>query len=399
MTENTIKTADDSLLKVYNRFPVSLKRGEGVYLYDEEGKEYLDFFAGIGVCALGYGDKRYTDALKEQIDLLMHTSNLFYNEKNALAAEKLKKISGMDRVFFTNSGTEAIEGLIKTARKHAYLKDGHTDHNIIAMEHSFHGRSMGALSVTGNPHYREAFEPLIGGVRFAKFNDTDSVKALVDDKTCAILLETVQGEGGVYPAEQEFLEELRRLCDERDILLMFDEIQCGMGRSGDYFAWQGYGVKPDCMALAKAIGNGIPVGAFLMTQKVADSSLVPGDHGTTYGGNPLACAAVNAVLDVFEQDDIIAHVKKVSPYLEKKLLQLKDEFPGLIADVRGRGLIRGIELKIPVGEVVSESRQMGLLVISAEGNVLRLLPPLVTEEKHIDKAVEILQNILEKKAK
>lgn len=389
-----MEECEEHVLRVYNRFPISLHRGEGVYLYDEDGKRYLDMQAGIAVCCLGYGDERYKKALKDQIDLLMHTSNLYYNEPCALAAKKLSQAAGLSRVFFTNSGTEAIEGLIKTARKYAYLRDHHTDHEIIAFEHSFHGRSMGALSVTGNAHYREAFEPMIGNIRFATYNDIDSVKALVNEKTCAILLETIQGEGGIYPADPSFLRELRALCDEKDMLLMLDEIQCGMGRTGSYFAWQDYeGVTPDCMAVAKAIGGGMPVGAFLMSQRVADASLTPGDHGTTYGGNPLACAAVNAVLDIYEEDGIPAHVSQIAPAFEAALDEIASAFPELIRERRGRGLMQGLELKVAPADVVRAAQSRGLLVISAGSNVLRLVPPLVIEKSHVEEMKSILMDV------
>ncbi|MDE6893260.1 MAG: aminotransferase class III-fold pyridoxal phosphate-dependent enzyme, partial [Lachnospiraceae bacterium] len=256
-----IEEAEKALLHAYNRYQVVLDKGEGVYLYDIEGKKYLDFCAGIAVFALGYHNKRYDDALKAQIDKVIHTSNYYYNVPAIEAAKKLKAVSGMDRVFFTNSGAEAVEGAIKAARKYAYLKDGKTDHEIIAMEHSFHGRTMGALSVTGNPKYREAFEPMIGNIRFAKMNDFDSVLANVTEKTCAVILETVQGEGGIFPAKESFLKNIKALCEEKDILLILDEIQCGMGRTGEMFAWQRYGVKPDIMTTAKALGCGVPVGA------------------------------------------------------------------------------------------------------------------------------------------
>ena len=341
-----ISEAEAALLHTYNRYQIVLDHGDGVHLYDTDGKEYLDFVSGIGVFALGYNNKAYNDALKNQIDKIIHTSNYFYNVPAIEAAKKLKKISGMDRVFFTNSGAEAVEGAIKAARKYGYLKDGTTDHEIIAMEHSFHGRTMGALSVTGNPHYREAFEPMIGNVKFATMNDFDSVERLVTDKTCAILLETVQGEGGIYPATEDFLQKIRALCDEKDILLILDEIQCGMGRTGAWFAWQKYGVKPDILTSAKALSCGVPMGAFLMTEHVAQNSLKAGDHGTTYGGNPLAAAATNKVLDLFEENHIIEHVNAVAPYLEQKLEELVAENPHIKAR-RGAGLLQGLEFDIP----------------------------------------------------
>ena len=374
---------DKYLLHTYNRYPIVLERGEGTRLYDENGKEYLDFASGIAVYALGYGNKAFNDRLKEQIDLIMHTSNLYYNEPACIAAKDVCEASKMDRVFFTNSGTEAIEGAIKTARKYAYLKDGMTDHNIIAMEHSFHGRSMGALSVTGNAHYREAFQPGIGNVKFADYNDLSSVEALIDEKTCAVIMETVQGEGGIYPAEDSFIKGVRRLCDERDILLILDEIQCGMGRTGYMFAWEKYGVRPDVVTMAKAIGNGVPVGAFAMTERVAEHSMVPGDHGTTYGGNPFACAAVSEVLRQYKENRLTEHVKELTPYLEAALDGLKEKHD-IVADRRGAGFMQALELKEPCAPVISRAQENGLLVISAGADILRLVPPLIIDKEDID---------------
>ncbi len=386
-----MERAEQVVLHTYNRFPVVLDHGEGVYLYDTEGKAYLDFGAGIAVCALGYGDEAYKEALKRQIDRLMHTSNLYYNEPAMEAGEKLIRASGMSKVFFTNSGTEAIEGAIKAARKYAYLKDQRTDHEIIAMNHSFHGRSMGALSVTGNAHYQEPFKPLLSGIRFADFNDFESVRSQVTDRTCAILMETVQGEGGIYPAEPEFLQKVRALCDEKDILLILDEIQCGMGRTGFLFAWQGYGVQPDIMTCAKALGCGVPVGAFVLNEKTAAASLVPGDHGTTYGGNPFVCAAVSRVFDLFEERKIIEHVREVAPYLEKKLDELTGEYDFLAAR-RGKGLMQGLVVSgRPVGEIVKKALDNGLIVMSAGADVIRLVPPLIITKEHVDEMVEKLK--------
>jgi len=390
---NYIKTAEEALLHTYNRYQIVLEKGEGVYLYDTEGKKYLDFAAGIAVCSLGYGNQKYTETLKKQIDKLTHTSNLFYSVPVANAAKALKEAAQMDRVFFTNSGTEAIEGALKAARKYAYTK-GTGKYEFIAMNHSFHGRSMGAVAVTGNAHYREAFEPLIGGVKFADFNDLESVKAQVTDKTCAIILEPIQGEGGIYPAKQEFLEGLRALCDEQDILLIFDEIQCGVGRSGSMFAWQGYGVKPDIMTIAKAVGNGVPVGAFAMTEKVAEKSLVPGDHGTTYGGNPFVCAAVDSVLQIIKEENLLEHVQSVSKYLEQELDKLVDENE-YVETRRGKGLMQGLVLTKPVGDVIKKAMEEGLIAISAGGNVLRLVPPLIITESHVDEMITKLKMALE----
>ena len=385
-TQEYINTAENELLHTYNRFPLVLDHGEGVHLYDTDGKEYLDFAAGIAVCALGYGNKAYTEALKKQVDTLLHTSNLYYNVPVIEAAKKALAASQMDRIFFTNSGTEAIEGAIKAAKKYAYTRDGHAGHEIIAMQHSFHGRSLGALSVTGNAHYQEPFEPLMPGVRFAEFNNLDSVKAQITNKTCAILMETVQGEGGIYPAEKAFLEGVRALCDENDILLILDEIQCGMGRTGQMFAWQNYGVKPDIMTCAKALGCGVPVGAFFMTQRVADKSLAPGDHGTTYGGNPFVGAAVSAVFDQFEELQILSHVNEVAPYLAEKLDALVKKYDFLTAH-RGMGLMRGLVCTLPVGQVASKALENGLIVITAGSDVLRFVPPLVITKDDVDEMI------------
>lgn len=393
-----IDSAEQELLHTYNRFPVVLDHGKGVYLYDTDGKEYLDFAAGIAVCALGYGNEEYGSALKNQVDQLLHTSNLYYNTPVIEAAGKALKASGMDRIFFTNSGTEAIEGAIKAAKKYAFTRDGHAGHEVIAMEHSFHGRSIGALSVTGNAHYQEPFEPLMPGIKFAKFNDLDSVKALVTDKTCAIIMETVQGEGGIYPAEPAFIEGVRALCDEKDILLILDEVQCGMGRTGKMFAWQHYGVKPDIMACAKALGCGVPVGAFFLTQRVADKSLAPGDHGTTYGGNPFVGAAVSTVFDLFEKNRLLDHVNAVAPYLEKKLDELVAKYDFLSAR-RGKGLMQGVVSTLPVGKVSAKALEHGLIVITAGADVLRFVPPLVIEEKHVDEMIEKLEASLLEVAK
>ena len=394
MMQKYIDEAEKALLHTYNRYQIVLDRGDGVYLYDIDGKKYLDFVSGIAVFALGYNNKEYNDALKAQIDKLLHTSNYYYNVPAIEAARKIKEVSGMDRVFFTNSGAEAVEGALKAARKYAFLKDGRNDHEIIAMNHSFHGRTFGALSVTGNPHYREAFEPMIGNIRFADLNDFDSVLKCVNDKTCAIILETVQGEGGIFPATEEFLTKVRALCDEKDILLILDEIQCGMGRTGYMYAWQKYGIKPDIMTTAKALGCGVPVGAFLMTEKVGANSLVAGDHGTTYGGNPFACAAINKVLDLFKQDNIIENVNEVAPYLEKRLDELKDKYD-FIVDRRGAGLMQGLVFNRPVAEVIGKALEKGLILINAGTEIIRFVPPLVITKENVDDMIEILDSCLE----
>ena len=393
LMKDYIDEAESVLLHTYNRYQVVFDHGDGVHLYDMNGKKYLDFVSGIGVFALGYNNKEYNDALKAQIDKIVHTSNYYYNVPAIEAAKKIKEVSGMNRVFFTNSGAEAVEGAIKTARKYAYLKDGGTDHEIIAMEHSFHGRTMGALSVTGTPKYREAFQPMIGNIKFANLNDIDSVKAQITDKTCAIIMETVQGEGGIHPSDKAFLQEVRKICDEKDILLILDEIQCGMGRTGTMFAWQDYGVKPDVMTSAKALGCGVPVGAFMMTEKVAQNSLVAGDHGTTYGGNPLAGAAICKVFELFEKLDVLNNVKEVSKYLYERLEEVKASCPDIV-DHRGKGFMQGLEFNKPVADIISKALDNGLVLINAGTNIIRIMPPLIITKDNVDEMIEILKKSL-----
>ncbi|MDD7209790.1 MAG: aspartate aminotransferase family protein [Lachnospiraceae bacterium] len=387
-----MEQGEEYILKTYNRYPLVLEKGDGVYLYDMDGKRYLDFAAGIAVFALGYNNKEYNEALKNQIDKILHTSNLYYNRPAIDAAKKIVQTSGMSKVFFTNSGTEAIEGALKVARKYAYLKDPSKDYEFIAMNHSFHGRSQGALSVTGNAHYQDGFVPVEMRAVFADFNDLSDVESKITDKTCGIICEVVQGEGGIYPAKKEFLEGLRKMCDEKDILLIFDEVQCGMGRCGSLYAHDLYGVKPDVLALAKALGCGVPVGAFVTNEK-ASHALVPGDHGTTYGGNPFATAAVCEVFRQFEQKGIVEHVKKVGEYLYEKLEELRGEFP-VITDHRGIGLMQGLEFKKPVGDLINKALNKGLIIISAGSNILRFVPPLVIEKKDVDEMTAILKEAI-----
>lgn len=387
-----MKMTEENLLHTYNRFPITLDRGDGVYLYDTDGKKYLDFMAGIAVSGLGYGNAELKNALKEQIDNLLHSSNLYYNTTCGKAAEALRRASGMDRIFFTNSGAEANEGALKAARKYAWQKKSGR-FEFIAMKDSFHGRTMGALSVTEHPAYREPFEPLIPGVSFAEFNNLESVKKLVNEKTCGIIVEPVQGEGGINTATKEFMTGIRKLCDEEGILMICDEIQCGMARTGEMFAWQLYGTKPDIMTMAKAIGSGVPVGAFAMTKAIAEASLKPGDHGTTYGGNPLACAAVAKTLEIYENQKLAAHVKEVGDYMEEQLKKLVEDYD-CVVEQRGLGLIRGIKLSGPVGEVVKKAMEEGLLIISARSDVIRLVPPLVIEKEHVDEMIEKLRKVL-----
>lgn len=387
-----MESEDEGVLKTYNRFPITLDHGEGYYLFDTDGKKYLDFSTGFAVSSLGYGNQEYADALKAQIDELVHSSNLYYNKTCGKAAKDLLEIAQMDKLFFTNSGGEAVEGALKTARKYAYTKKtGRFE--FIAMENSFHGRSFGAVSVTGHKEYREPFEPLVPGVSFAEFNNLDSVKALVTDKTCAIILETIQGEGGINVASEEFLKGIRRICDENGILMICDEVQCGMGRSGSYFAWQQMGIKPDIVTMAKAIGNGVPVGAFAMTREVAENSLKPGDHGATYGGNPLVCAAVSKTIEIFKKEKILDNVNEVGPYLTKKLQEIVD-ICDCAVKVKGKGLIQGIEITKPTGEVTMKALEEGLLVIGAANNVIRIIPALTIQKEQIDEMAEKLKKAL-----
>ena len=414
--QEIMTTVDEYVLHTYNRFPISIDRGMGTHVWDSEGKEYLDFMAGIAVYALGYHSEgkeyldfmagiavyalgyhypEYDEALKAQIDKVLHTSNLYYHEPLALAARAVVESTGLSKVFFTNSGAEAIEGAIKSARKYAWMKDGKNNHEIIAMKSSFHGRSVGALSVTGNAHYQDPFKPLMGGVVFAEFNNLQSVLDLVNDTTCAILLETVQGEGGIYPATPEFLQGIRKLCDEKDILLILDEIQCGMGRTGTMWAYEQYGIKPDIVTCAKALGCGVPVGAFVLNEKAAAKGLMPGDHGTTYGGNPFVCAAVAEVFSLYEKIDLISHVKEISEYLAASLDAFAEKHE-CVAAHRGLGLIRGLEFtkEVPVGEVTKKALEKGLLIISAGSNVLRFVPPLIITKEDVDEAMAILEECI-----
>lgn len=390
-----MEEGEKNLLHTYNRFKVVLDRGEGVHLYDIEGNEYLDFASGIAVFALGYNNEEYNKAVTDQLNKLIHTSNLFYNVPAIEASKKILDETGLKKVFFTNSGTEAVEGAIKIARKYAYNKDGKNDHEIIAMNHSFHGRSMGALSVTGNEAYQKAFRPLIGGVKFAEYNDLKSVEALVNEKTCGIILETVQGEGGIYPAKEEFIRGIKKICDEKDILLILDEIQCGMGRTGEMFAYKKYNILPDVLTSAKALGCGVPVGAFITGEKVSEV-LVPGDHGTTYGGNPLVCAAVSKVFDIFHEKDVLSNVKEMGEYLSKKLDDIVLNY-NLAVERRGVGLMQGIEFdsQFPVGNIISKAMEKGLIIISAGGNVIRFVPPLVITKEDIDSMIVILKEVLD----
>lgn len=391
-TEQIINNVEENVIHTYNRYQIALDRGEGMYLYDAEGKKYLDFGSGIGVFALGYGNKEYNDAVKAQVDKLIHTSNYFYNEPASKAAVKMTKASGMEKVFFTNSGAEAVDGALKIAKKYANLIKKTENYEVIAMEHSFHGRTIGSLSVTGNPHYREAFEPLMSGVKFATYNDLESVKALINDNTAAVIMETVQGEGGIRPATEEFLKGVKALCEEHNALLILDEIQCGMGRTGWMYAYQKFGICPDIVTTAKALGCGVPVGAFMASKKVCDV-LVAGDHGTTYGGNPLACAAISTVFDLFEKTDLTDNVKDVGQYLYDRLEEIRANHPEII-DHRGIGFIQGLEFANPVGPIVAKLLEEGVITFTAGTNVIRFIPPLIATKAHVDEMIGKLDKCL-----
>ena len=392
------KQTDDELKQeVEQNLSAAIASAESIYTAGNVDKTYTD--ASWSAFETAYKNATTVDKTTATANEIQTLTSALQDAKKNLKnvameeAEKALAAADMDRIFFTNSGTEAIEGALKAAKKYAYSRDGHAGHEVIAMQHSFHGRSLGALSVTGTKHYQEPFEPLIPGIRFAEYNNLESVKAQITDKTCAIIMETVQGEGGIYPADPEFLKGVRALCDEKDILLILDEIQCGMGRTGAMFAWQNYGVKPDIMTVAKALGCGVPVGAFLMTQKVADKSLAPGDHGTTYGGNPFVGAAVSTVFDIFEKDQIINHVHEITPYLVQKLDELAAKYD-FITDRRGMGLMQGLEMEIPVGQVAAKALEKGLIIITAGSNVVRFVPPLIIEKEHVDEMVTKLDEVL-----
>ncbi|RQD66967.1 acetylornithine/succinylornithine family transaminase [Campylobacter hepaticus] len=384
------------IIPTYKRFDIVLQSGAGVYLFDHQGKKYLDFASGIGVCALGYNHAKFNAKIKIQIDKILHTSNLYYNQNIAKAAKNLAKASGLKQVFFTNSGAESIEGAMKVARKYAFNK-GNKAGSFIAFKNSFHGRTLGALSLTANQKYQKPFKPLISGVKLAKYNDILSVEKLINEKTCAIVLESVQGEGGIKPANKDFYQALRKLCDEKDILLIADEIQCGMGRSGKFFAYEHAQILPDIMTSAKALACGLSVGAFVINDKLAQNSLQIGDHGSTYGGNPLVCAGINAVFEIFKEEKILEHVCELTPYLEQNLQGLIKDF-SFCKELKGLGFMQGLSLdkSIKVGEVIKKCQENSLLLIACGENDLRFLPPLIIEKKHIDQMCERLRISLKK---
>ena len=388
-----IENSEKYLFHLYNRYKVPFIKGENVYLYDADGNKYLDFGSGIGVNAIGYNDKEFNDYIKNQIDKILHVSNLFYSENIYNASKSIIDITGLSKVFFTNSGAEAVEGAIKTAKKYGHLINKNKT-KIISMQKSFHGRTLGSLSVTGNDHYREAFYPLIDNVHFAEFNNIESVKKLMDDTVCAVILETVQGEGGIYKADKDFLKEVRELCDENDALLILDEIQCGMCRTGTYYCYEQYGIKPDILTTAKALGLGIPVGAFVVNEKVANNSLVPGDHGSTYGGNPLATCAVYKSIEIMKNRNIVDNVNKLSGYFEDALKYFVDKYD-FVKEIRGIGFMKGLVIDKPTSQVIESALNNGLVILSGGKDVLRFLPPLIITKENIDEFKDKLDKTLQ----
>lgn len=385
------------LLQTYNRYPVVLARGKGVFLFDTEGKRYLDFVSGLGVNALGHAHPRIVKTIRDQAAKLLHVSNLYYHEYQGPLAEKLCTLSGLNRAFFSNSGTEAIEGSIKLARLAGHRAGGDTKCRLVALEGSYHGRTFGALSLTGQDKHRKGFEPMLEGVTFVKQNDLDGLRAAVNDDTCAIVLEPIFGEGGIYECTPEFLRECRALADRNKAALIFDEIQCGLGRTGTLFAFQSFGVTPDIVAVAKPIAAGLPLGAFIAKEEFA-SAISPGQHGTTFGGGPLACRVALEFLSILEDEKLLDNVNRVGAYLRQQLEALVEKSPAAIG-VRGRGFIQGIQLEIPARPIVDAALVEGVLFNSTQDTVVRFLPPFLLEEKHVDKGVRVLKKLLGKKKK
>jgi acetylornithine/N-succinyldiaminopimelate aminotransferase len=385
------------LLHTYNRYPVVLARGKGVFVFDTEGKRYLDFVSGLGVNALGHAHPRIVKTIRDQAAKLLHISNLYYHEYQAPLAEKLCTLSGLSRAFFSNSGTEAIEGSIKLARLAGHRAGGEAKCRLVALEGSYHGRTFGALSLTGQDKHRKGFEPMLEGVTFVKQNDLESLRATVNDNTCAIVLEPIFGEGGIYECTPEFLQECRKLADQHKAALIFDEIQCGLGRTGTLFAFQSFGVTPDIVAIAKPIAAGLPLGAFIAREEFA-SAISPGQHGTTFGGGPLACRVALEFLAILEDEKLLENVNRVGVYLHQQLEAVVEKQAAAVG-VRGRGFIQGIQLEIPARPIVDGGLAEGVLFNSTQDTVVRFLPPYLLQEKHVDKGIRVLKKLLGKKQK
>lgn len=382
-------------LPVFNRYKIVLERGEGVYVYDASGKKYLDFLGGIAVNVLGHGYKPLVEAISNQAAKMIHCSNLYYTKAQADAASKLVKLSGLDRAFFCNSGAEANEGAIKIARKYAHSIANDKEEIITAWE-SFHGRTIATLTATGQPKYQEGFGPLPHGFSYVNYNDISELENKISDKTAAVMLETIQGEGGVYPPKNNYLKKVRKLCDKFGALLILDEIQAGIGRSGKFFAYEKYDIKPDIVTLAKGLAGGVPIGAFIVSEKVANA-FHAGDHGTTFGGNPLACAAANVVLDTVPKESFLKNVEEVGKYFKEKLLKLQEKYPAIIKEVRGEGLILGAELNFEGRDIVNEALNKGAIINCTAGKVLRFIPPLIIGKTHVDEVISIVDEVLSNK--
>ena len=385
------------LLPTYNRYPVAFERGKGVFLFDFEGKKYLDFVAGLGVNALGHGHPRIVKAIREQASRAIHLSNLYYNEYQGQLAERLCQLSGLDRAFFSNSGTEAMEGAIKLARLAGHKSGGTAKSQLVALQGSYHGRTFGAMSLTGQEKYRKGFEPMLDEVTFVEQNNVAALDAAVNANTCAIVLEPIFGEGGILECSEEFLLACRTAADHHHAALIFDEIQCGLGRTGKIFAFQSFDVVPDIVAIAKPIAAGVPLGAFLSKEPFA-SAISPGQHGTTFGGGPLACRVALEFLSIVKEEHLLDNVAKVGGYLNQQLKELVGKYAAAL-EVRGRGFIQGLVLDIPARPIVEQALQEGVLFNVTQDMVLRFLPPFLLEEKHVDKGIRVLKKLLGRKRK
>jgi acetylornithine/N-succinyldiaminopimelate aminotransferase len=383
------------LLNTYARYPLALARGKGVWSYDVDGKRYLDMIGGLGVNALGHAHPRIVKVIRQQVGKAIHFSNLYYNEYQGQLAERLVKLSGLSRAFFSNSGTEAIEAALKLARAHGHAVGGEKKCKLVAVEGSFHGRTFGALSLTGQPKYRHDFEPLLEGVTFVALNDVEALRQAVTDETCALVLEPIQGEGGIRECTPEYLREARSLADRHNVALIFDEIQCGMGRTGALFTYQQCGVAPDMVTLAKPLAAGLPIGALIANDKLA-SAMGPGKHGTTFGGNPLACRTALEYLSIIEDEKLLEKVQRVGAYLHSQFEELIRKFPGLATEARGRGMMQALQLSVPGKPFLQAAMADGLLINVTQETVIRVLPPFLLEEKHVDRAVKTLSKIMSK---
>lgn len=393
MIDMIMKNGSQYLMNTYKRLPVAFVEGKGCYLTDTEGKKYLDMIGGLGACSLGHSHPAFINAVKEQVEKLSHVANLYWIQEQVALAKLLVENSFGDQVFFCNSGAEANEGAIKLARKYSYKKYGEGRNQIIAMESAFHGRTLGTLSVTYNKKYQEGFGPIPEGFKFTAFNDIDALEKAITDKTCGIIMEPIQGEGGVTSAEEDFIKEVKMLCEEKDILLIFDEVQCGIARTGKLFAYENYGIEPDIMTLAKALASGFPIGAVIAKGHVSEA-FNPGDHGTTFGGNPLACAAALGTMNYILKEKLWEKVEESSKYFRQQLQSLVDKYPW-VKKLKGKGLMVGLELEIEGTPIVDKAFNEGIIINCTAGKVLRFLPPLIIEKEDLQKTVEVLDKIFQ----